>query len=148
MDDIDNIADARLLINCVPRKLKVTQKRKLKVKTEPHAKWKSNYKIVKEVCTSLAKLAKMVTKHRDDDDILRRSQLVGHEGHTCDYLPSGKKITYVRAIAFSKGTEDEDEKNAVAARVQNFVNNTKKFKQSLPSWKEELLDELEVDIFS
>ena len=78
MDDIDNIADARLLINCVPRKLKVTQKRKLKVKTEPHAKWKSNYKIVKEVCTSLAKLAKMVTKHRDDDGILRWSQLVGN----------------------------------------------------------------------
>ena len=67
-----------------PQKQKVTQKRKVKakvkitktkVKTEPHANWKNNYKIVKEVCTSLAK---MVTKHRDDDGILRWSQLVGN----------------------------------------------------------------------
>ena len=133
-----------------PSKSKSSQKlpyKKTKVKkitNEPHANWKSNYKIVKETCESVAKLA---TNKSDGDGILRWSQLIGNETHNCSYLPSGKKLSYLRVINLPEGST-EDEKMAVASRVKKIIANTKKIQNRLPSWKKTLLDDLELDVLN
>jgi hypothetical protein len=110
-------------------------------KKRPHALWNRNYKIVKETCGTLLKMA----SHDSDGKRLSWSQFVGNEREDCPFLPGGKKFTYCKALKFPRGATVK-EKNTIAQSVQSFINNAKKNQKTFPDWKRELLGQLELDI--